>query len=126
MKKSKYNSRKITRNGITFDSIKESERWEELLLLERAGVISKLQRQVVFPLLPAQRELSSETYRRGRKKGMYKEGKTIEKAVTYTADFCYWRDGEPVIEDVKGIRTKDYIIKRKMMLYFHGIKIKEI
>ena len=50
----------------------------------------------------------------------------IERGVYYIADFVYYRDGEYVVEDAKGVRTKEYIIKRKLMLYVHGIKIKEV
>lgn len=52
--------------------------------------------------------------------------KLIERGVYYIADFVYYRDGEYIVEDTKGVRTKDYIIKRKLMLYVHGIKIKEV
>lgn len=108
--RSKYGNRKVTRNGITYDSKKEADRHDELLLLSRAGAITDLQRQVKFELLPSQRV----------------DGKVVEKSVAYVADFVYKKDGKVVVEDTKGFRTRDYILKRKMMLYFHGIKIKEI
>jgi len=117
----KYHSRKITRDGITFDSVKEYKRYCELSLLERAGEISDLQRQVEFVLLPAQREPDTV----GKRGGVIK-GKTIELAVKYVADFVYTEDGKTIVEDTKGFKTKDYILKRKMMLYFHGIRIKEV
>ena len=120
---SKYHSKKITRNGITFDSLKEYRRFCELSLLERAGAISELKHQVSFELIPAQYE----TYERYGKNGKrLKDGqKCVEKAITYIADFSYIEDGKRVVEDVKGIRTKEYILKRKMMLYFHNIRIRE-
>ena len=118
---SKYHSRKVTRNGITFDSSKEARRFGELSLLQKAGAITDLQRQVEFVLIPAQREPDSVGVRGGIKKG-----KTIEHAVKDVADFTYKENGKTVVEDVKGVRTKDYILKRKMMLYFHGIKIREV
>ena len=102
---SKYgNIKTITSDGIKHDSQKEANRWCELKLLQRAGKISDLQRQVPYELLPKQ------------------DG---ERAVHYVADFVYVENGREVVEDAKGKRTKEYILKRKMMLYFHGIKIKE-
>ena len=123
--RSKYRSKKVTRNGITYDSKKECQRHAELLLLERAGAISELQRQVKFELVPAQYEpvprYSDKTGKR------LKDGKRcVEQSVTYYADFVYRKNGELVVEDTKGMRTEKYIIKRKLMLYFHGIKIKEV
>lgn len=123
---SKYHARKITRNGITFDSQKEYRRFCELSLLQRAGAITELKHQVPFELIPAQYE----TYERYGKNGnRLKDGQhCVEKAVTYIADFSYIEDGKLVVEDVKSeaTRTKDYIIKRKLMLYVNGIKIKEV
>ena len=92
-----------------------------MLLLERAGEITDLLRQVEFELIPAQREPDIIGMRGGHKKG-----KTIELAVKYVADFVYKENDKIVVEDTKGFRTKDYIIKRKLMLYIHGIRIKEI
>lgn len=119
--RSKYHSKKITINGITFDSRKEAKRYQELLLLERAGAISDLKRQVEFELIPAQREPDRVGVRGGITKG-----KTIEHAVKYIADFTYTEGGKTVVEDTKGFRTPDYIIKRKLMLYLRGIRIKEV
>jgi hypothetical protein len=128
LKKSKYHSRKITRDGVTFDSVREYRRFCELRLLEKAGEITNLQRQVTFPLIPTQREEPCEVYQRGKNKGMPKQGKLIEKEVNYIADFVYTdaATGETIVEDAKGVKTKDYILKRKMMLYFHGIRIREV
>lgn len=119
--KSKYHSRKITRNGITFDSIKEYRRFCELSLLVKAGAITDLQRQVEFVLIPAQREPDSI----GKRGGIIK-GKTIEQKCSYVADFVYTENGKQVVEDTKGFRTPDYKIKRKLMLWVHGIRIKEV
>ena len=120
----KYRSKKITIGGITFDSRKEAKRYGELALLEKAGQIADLELQKSFVLLPAQ----FETYERYGKKGQrLKDGtRCIEKAVNYKADFVYKENGRLVVEDTKGFKTKDYIIKRKLMLYIHGIKIKEV
>ena len=106
----KYGSRKTTVDGVTFDSKKEAKRYQELRILEKAGEISDLRRQVKFELIPSQRI----------------DGKVAERAVEYRADFVYTQDGKQVVEDTKGLRTKDYIIKRKLMLYRYGIRIREI
>ncbi len=123
----KYNNKKITLDGITFDSRKEANRYRELKLLEKAGKISDLRLQVKFQLIPPQYEITAERYARGKKKGQYKRGKLLERECAYIADFVYIdADGEIVVEDTKGMRTKDYIIKRKLMLERHGIRIKEV
>ena len=125
----KYGNKKtFTSDGILHDSRKEALRWTQLLILEKAGLISCLKRQVEFLLIPDQREPSTEVYQKGEKKGMPKKGKLLERKVVYVADFVYYdnRTNEKVVEDTKGVKTKDYIIKRKLMLYIHNIKIKEI
>lgn len=107
----KYKNVKI--NG--YDSKKEYYRSNELKLLQRAGEISGLQEQVPYELIPSQWEVVN-----GKRK-------CTERAVKYLADFQYIdRDGNLIVEDTKGNRTKDYIIKRKLMLHVHGIKIKEV
>lgn len=109
----KYNNKKVTVNGQVFDSKKEANRYKELLLLEKAGEIQDLRTQVKFKLIPAQRDEAT--------------GKVIERECSYKADFVYYEeDGETVVEDVKGFRTKEYIIKRKLMLYQYGIRIREV
>ena len=122
-KGSKYRNKKVEINGIVYDSKKEARRHQELLLLEQAGEIEDLQRQVKFVLIPTQREPDTI----GPKGGMHK-GKVIEKECAYIADFTYLdvTTGESVVEDTKGFRTTDYKIKRKMMLHVHGIRIREI
>lgn len=122
--KTKYHSSKITVGGITFDSKKEAKRYQELYFQLQAGLISGLELQKRFELIPAQYE----TYARYGKKGQrLKDGRRcIEKAVFYVADFVYQQDGHKIVEDTKGIKTKDYIIKRKLMLYLHGIRIREV
>lgn len=121
-KGSKYRNQQITVGDETFDSGKEYRRFCELKLLQRAGKISDLQRQVKFVLIPTQREPDKIGPRGG-----VKEGKVIEQECSYIADFVYTDDkGNTVVEDTKGFKTKDYIIKRKLMLERHGIRIKEI
>jgi hypothetical protein len=126
---SKYHNKKITVDGITFDSKKEYSRYRELLLLERAGEISNLRRQVKFVLIPAQYEKTPERYTKGEHKGELKQGKLLERECAYVADFVYIdSNGKKVVEDTKSkaTKTKDYIIKRKLMLYRFGIKIHEV
>jgi len=102
---SKYGARKTVVDGITFDSQREANRYAELKLLERAGEISDLKLQVPFELIPKQ---------------------PGERAVKYTADFTYTEDGETVVEDVKGVKTRDYVLRRKLLLWRHGIRIREV
>ena len=120
-KTTKYRSKKVTIDGICFDSKKEANRFCELRILEKAGEIHNLQRQVKYVLIPAQREPDTIGARGGVKKG-----KLIERECSYMADFVYEENGETVVEDTKGFRTTEYIIKRKLMLKVHGIRIREI
>ena len=106
----KYHAKKTELDGITFDSRKEAQRYAELKLLERSGAIHNLRRQVRYELIPAQK----------------KDGKTIERACHYIADFVYEENGKTVVEDVKGYRTKEYVLKRKLMLQVHGIEVREV
>ena len=109
--KSKYHNKRVTVGGETFDSVKEYNRWCELNLLKRAGEIRDLQRQVPFELIPAQRI----------------DGKVVERSANYVSDFTYYdKAGNFVVEDTKGFKTPDYILKRKLMLHFHGIRIREV
>lgn len=122
-KKNKYHNSKASVDGIVFDSTKEARRYRELKLLESAGEIKNLERQVKYILVPAQRE--AETV---GKRGKPVMGRVIERECSYVADFVYTdkHTGQTVVEDTKGMRTKDYIIKRKLMLWVHGIKIVEV
>jgi len=101
----KYNNVKTYVDGIAFDSKKEAKRYQELKLLERGGVISDLDYQVKFELIPKQ------------------EG---ERPCYYVADFVYTENGKNVVEDVKGFRTDVYKLKRKLMLWVHGIRVVEV
>ena len=127
MMRNKFGNRKVTIDGMTFDSKHEYQRWCELKLLVRAGKIHDLHRQVRFELVPAQYE----TYERFSEKSGKRltDGKRcVEKAVTYVADFVYWDGDKMVVEDTKSDATKTeaYIIKRKLMLERHGVKIVEV
>lgn len=109
--KPKYRSRKTVVDGITFDSKREAKRYQELSMLLVAGEISDLKLQESFELIPAQR----------------RNGKVAERACKYVADFVYQdKEGTKHVEDSKGVRTPEYIIKRKLMLYIHGIQIEEV
>ena len=118
---SKYGAKKTIVDGTVFDSKKEARRFLELKMLEKAGSITNLRRQVKFLLIPAQRDADIIGPKGGRK-----PGRLLEREVSYYADFCYEVDGQTVVEDTKGVKTPEYILKRKMMLWIHGIRIKEI
>lgn len=123
---SKYGNIKTrTSDGILHDSQKEANRWCELKLLERAGKIYDLQRQVKFVLIPEQYVYYERIGKNGRR---LKDGKKVlERECAYIADFVY-TDTETntvIVEDCKGKRTKEYIIKRKLCLFLLGIKIHE-
>jgi hypothetical protein len=122
VRKNKYGNRKTTRivdgKPVVFDSEHEAQRYFELRILQRAGKIRKLDRQVWFTLIPMQKD---------------ENGKTIEQSAKYCADFTYYERHEKsgsgwryVVEDAKGMRTQSYILKRKLMLYTHGIRIREV
>ena len=106
---SKYHSTPTEVNGIRFDSKREANRWAELRILERAGKIQKLKRQVKYLLIPSQ----------------YRDGKCIEREASYIADFVYIKDGRLVVEDCKGFRTPEYKLKRKLMLERYDIRLVE-
>ena len=107
---SKFGNKKVVVNGIQFDSKREARRYLDLRAMEIAGQIQNLRLQVKYLLIPSQRI----------------DGKSVEREVTYVADFVYEQNGETVVEDSKGHRTKDYIIKRKLMLSVWGIQIREV
>lgn len=122
--RNKYGNRKINVGGNRYDSAKEARRHQELKLLERAGLISDLQTQVKFVLIPAQREPDTIGPRGGRK-----PGRLLERELAYVADFVYMEDGKQVVEDVKGYKGGNayaiFSIKRKLMLWVHCIKVRE-
>ena len=108
VKASKYKAQTTGKHA----SKKEARRSEQLQQMQRAGLISNLQEQVKYVLIPSQRG---------------SDGKVIERPVTYTADFVYQdADGSQVVEDAKGFRTQQYILRRKLMLWIHGIRVAEI
>jgi hypothetical protein len=105
-KQNKYHNKKVVIDGITFDSVKEGSRWQELKLLEKAGEIVGLTRQVKIELVPKS---------------------NLFRASYYVADFVYFdkRLGKTIYEDVKGMKTDVYKLKKKILYWRHGIEIKE-
>lgn len=127
-KKNKHNAVRAIVDGEEFHSKKEANRWCTLRIAEMKGLISNLRRQVPYELVPAQYEevYTGEVYKRGPKKGQRKKKRVcVEQSVVYYADFVYDVNGETIVEDVKGQKLPDYIIKRKLMLYIHRIKVVE-
>lgn len=108
--KSKYHSRKQTIDGHVFASKREAQRYSELKMLEKAGEISNLELQKRFELIPSQRI----------------GGKVVERPCYYVCDFAYCEGGKQVIEDAKGMKTEVYKIKKKLMLYKYGIRVREV
>lgn len=125
----KYNASKCVVDGIKFDSKHEAERYLELKILERGGVISDLRLQVEFELIPAQYEPDAIALTKTGKEKIVK-GKCIERKCSYLADFVYLDNetGKTIVEDAKSpiTRTPEYRIKKKLMLYRYGIRIKEV
>lgn len=126
----KYGNRKVTIDGIEFDSAKEGRRYSELKLLQRAGRIEQLELQKEFELIPAQYETFPRYGKTGKR---LKDGKRcIGKSCVYKADFAYIQDGQQIVEDVKGYRDPasaayaKFVIKRKLLLWRYGIRIKEV
>lgn len=117
MRQNKYHAVKVGKSA----SKREARRKAELEIMERFGQISNLRCQVPFELIPVQREPSTVGPRGG-----VRPGKVIERNVVYVADFVYEKDGQTIVEDTKGFRTKDYVIKRKLLLKNFGIRIKEV
>ena len=113
--------------GIVFDSKHEMERYKDLYMMQRAGEIKNLRTQVPFTLIPAQYDTSHEIYKSGPRKGEKKPGALLERKCEYIADFVYIdQNGQCVVEDAKGMHTKEYLIKRKLMLYMHKIRVVEV
>lgn len=126
IKRSKYGNRKVTdAYGNKFDSKKEKDRYYELLMMEKGGIIQNLQRQVHFELLPAVYE--DVTIKMKTK--VKEQRQLLFRATEYVADFTYIQDGEDVVEDVKAsanFQDPVYKLKKKMMYYIHNVKIKEV
>lgn len=108
----KYRNTPTTVDGIRFASKHEAQRWQELRLMERAGEICDLQRQVPFDLIPALR----------------KPDGTMQLKARYIADFVYYdnRKRQKIVEDAKGYPSKEYQLKKKLVYWIHGYYIQEV
>ena len=105
----KYRNTKTVVGGVAFDSRREAARWQELKMLERAGQIRDLRRQVAFEIV----------------KGVKFAGAARARpAIRYFADFVYVERGQQVIEDVKGVETPEFKIKRHLMLALLGLEVR--
>lgn len=120
----KYHAVKTTVDGITFDSKHEADRYIILRDKQKRGEISDLRLQVPFLLLPAQYKTVSRISKKTGKP-LPERQKLVERECNYIADFVYVQDGETVVEDAKGRKTREYRLKKKMLFYFHGKEIKE-
>lgn len=109
MIRGKYKNKKTVVDGITFDSKAEAIRYEQLRRDEILGHIQKLELQKRYILCKGRWKSTGKPY-----------------SITYKADFAYLRDGEIVVEDVKGFRTVEYKMKKKMLMSLYGIEITEI
>ena len=103
-------AKRTTVDGIVFDSKKEADRYLVLKQMQKDGIISDLKLQPEYLLLPKQVDAN---------------GRCLERSLSYRADFSYIKDGETIVEDVKGFKFPEYRIKRKLMLYFHNIRVHE-
>lgn len=110
-KRKKYGNKKVTNHHGTFDSVREWERFQVLMLKERGGLITNLRRQVRFELVPGVK-LAGE--------------KRARPAIRYFADFVYVEHGREIIEDAKGRQTPDYRLKKHLMKALLGMDIVEV
>lgn len=109
LSKNKFNAKKaVALNGTVCASQKERDRYNALLMREKAGEISDLKFQVVYELIPSQRT-----------------SKGVLRKCSYVADFVYTENGMEIVEDTKGKKTREYQIKKKLMFFRYGIEIKE-
>jgi hypothetical protein len=124
-KGAKYNNTKVEFDGLKFDSKKEMLRYMALKDAESKGIISDLQTQVKYELIPA---VTEEYVEHLKTKDRIKT-RTVQLAITYKCDFAYIKDNQLVIEDVKAspkMLPKEYILKKKMLFALKGLRIKEI
>lgn len=108
-KPGKYRNKKVTVDGEKYDSKREYNRYQQLRMMEQAGKIVDLKRQVKYELAPS-------VTIRGKKR----------PPLRYFADFVYIENGQTIVEDAKGTPTKEYRIKRHLMKSVHGIDIQEV
>lgn len=122
IRRRKYGNRKIVTEDGEFASKVEYGRWLVLKEAAKNGEISGLRKQVEYLLIPAQYVPEIKVLKTKEKMVQ----KLVERPCTYVADYVYIKDGEVVVEDVKGFPDEKYPIKRKLMLYIHGLRIKEV
>ena len=120
--KRKFNNKKMETPDGTFDSKGEWERWLFLKEARNNGQISDLRRQVKYTLIPTQYRTEIVHLKTKDKEVQ----RVAEREVTYTADFVYEKNGEKVVEDFKGFPNDRWPLKKAMMLFFHGIAIREV
>lgn len=121
-KPSKYRNEKVKVNGLVFDSQKEYRRYLQLGMMQKTGIISDLERQVSYTLVDTIWQPVI-----GKKGQPLKRQKCVQKSITYVADFRYKdENGNTVVEDVKGMLTEVYRIKKKLLRSLFGIEIKEV
>ena len=106
----KYHNQPCEYDGHHFDSMAERDRYIELKLMQEMGVIEGLELQKKYVLVP---------------KGRYTSGKAYAE-ISYIADFVYKYNGEIIVEDVKGVKTAVYQLKKKMMAGVYGIEVQEV
>lgn len=105
----KFGARKTVVDGIKFDSGREAKRWAELQILQRAGRISKLERQVTYILAPSVK-IAGE--------------KRARPALRLKADFRYIEDGQTIVDDAKGYSDTAFRIRQHLMKSVHGIDVR--
>lgn len=123
--KNKYGNKKLSLDGVVWDSKREYQRWIVLEKAQSEGLISGLERQPKFELLPGIRE----KYVKHLKTKNKVCERTIQLPINYTADFRYFKDGKEVIEDVKAsayMIPKEFVLKEKMFRYKYGFSIKRV
>lgn len=123
----KYNNTKVEYDGIKFDSKKEMQRYIVLKDAENSGVISNLELQVKYELIPAVREEYIEHLKTKDKV----KTRTLQLPITYTCDFQYLKDGVLIVEDVKASPNmasidKSFILKEKLFRWKFGYGIKRV
>ncbi len=123
MSRAKYGNKRLTIDGVTWDSKREYQRWLVLRQAEKDGLISDLERQPKYELVPAIKE----KYVKHLKTKDKECERTAQLPIAYTADFRYIKDGKVIVEDVKASKymlPKEFTIKSKLMRYVHGIAVR--
>lgn len=118
----KFHNKPIDNADGHFDSTDEWRRWVVLKDAEQKGLISDLQRQVNYVLLPKQ-EKNIVVHLKTKDKI---ETRMVAQKITYTADFVYTKNGSLVVEDFKGYPNDRWPLKKAMMYFFHGIEVREV